>query len=71
MGKWLSDDKSMWNQLENGSPIIFSGMMHGIYLYNKGIILQFTPLICFKYNYINNLSNLPDVPEIIPKFVLL
>lgn len=64
MGKWLSDDKihveSNW---KNGSPIIFSGMMHGIYLYNKGIILQFTPLIFFKYNYISNLSNLPDVPE--------
>lgn len=64
MGKWLSDDKihveSNW---KNGSPIIFSGMMHGIYLYNKGIILQFTPLICFKYNYFSNLSNLPDVPE--------
>lgn len=64
MEKWLSDDKiQVESNWKIGSPIIFSGMMHGIYLYNKGIILQFAPLICFKYNYISNLSNLPDVPE--------
>lgn len=46
-----------------GNPIVIRGDLHGVYFENRGTVLQFEPEKALSYNYWNNISRLPDMPE--------
>lgn len=64
MQQWMSyyrlEVESDWKV---GSPIAFSGDLHGIEFLSKGTILRFEAQECLEYTSWSTLSQIPDIPE--------
>lgn len=62
--RWLSDTaikvESTW---QIGSPILFSGELHGLAYLNKGIIVELEAEKRLVYTYWSSLSQVADQPE--------
>ncbi|QJB30113.1 SRPBCC domain-containing protein [Chitinophaga oryzae] len=61
---WMMDSpvhiQSGWKA---GSPLVFTGDLHGIPYINKGVILAFEPEQLLSYTHWSSLSERPDEPE--------
>ncbi|MBC9912988.1 SRPBCC domain-containing protein [Chitinophaga varians] len=64
IGQWMMDSPvhvaSSW---EVGSPLVFTGDLHGYPYQNKGVILQLEPEKLLMYTHWSSLSKRPDEPE--------
>lgn len=64
IGLWMMDTpvhiQSDWKV---GSPLVFTGDLHGIPYENKGVILQLEPEKILVYTHWSSLSERPDEPE--------
>ncbi|NML38107.1 hypothetical protein HHL17_12955 [Chitinophaga sp. G-6-1-13] len=63
IGRWMMDTpvhiESDW---QVGSPLVFTGDLHGIAYENKGVILQLEPEKLLVYTHWSSLSERPDEP---------
>lgn len=64
IGQWMMDSPvQIASRWEVGSPLVFTGDLHGIPFENKGVILQLEPEKLLAYTHWSSLSERPDEPE--------
>jgi uncharacterized protein YndB with AHSA1/START domain len=64
MRLWISEpDIQIISEWKKGSYFIMKGNLHGVNFENRGSIIQLEPQKIFEYNYLSNISQLPDIPE--------
>jgi uncharacterized protein YndB with AHSA1/START domain len=63
MKLWLSESNiQVYSEWKEGSDFIMKGDLHGIAFENRGSIIQLEAPKIFGYNYLSNISGLPDAP---------
>ena len=61
---WMSDSEiNVESDFKVGSPIVFSGKLHGLKFRDEGTILKFEPETVFSYSHLSHISKLPLTPE--------
>lgn len=63
IGQWMMDTPvQVASDWQVGSPLVFTGDLHGIPFENKGVILQLEPEKLLAYTHWSSLSERPDEP---------
>jgi len=61
---WLSESNmQIISEWKEGDSFVIKGDLHGINFENSGFIVQLEPQKIFEYNYLSNISNLPEKAE--------
>ena len=64
LSHWMIDTgMTIESEWQVGSPISFSGDLHGLPYKNHGTIIKFDVEKCFEYNFWSTLSLIRDIPE--------
>jgi hypothetical protein len=64
VGKWLSDGDVVVNTTwEPQTPITFKGVMHNLFIDDKGMVLIAEKEKILQYSYFSKMARLADIPE--------